>query len=107
MRNSLARSLSTWRCHDNEACEKPCMKRISEPAGLPHSCAAMVTPSAALTTNGLYFFSCAMQGSEIATSKRKAPAVSTKRRKKVDIMFVVLPVRSEFRTHTEFEFGKS
>src|SRR3974390_3404056 len=73
MRNSPARSLSTCRCHDKEACEKPWMKRISEPAGLPHSCASIVTPSGALTTSGLYFFSCASPEAEIATIVWSSP----------------------------------
>ncbi len=86
MRNSLASSLSTWRCHDSEACEKPWMKRISGPDGLPHSCAAIVTPSGALTVSDLYFFSCAMPGAAIATSNSVTPAPHIKRRKTTDIM---------------------
>src|ERR1700730_10926580 len=86
MRNSLARSLSTCRCHDNEACEKPWMKRISEPDGLPHSCAAMVTPSGVRTTSGLYFFSWARPGAEIASRSSVAPAHGPKQRKNVDII---------------------
>src|SRR6516165_624508 len=85
MRNSPARSLSTCRCHDKDACEKPWMKRISGPDGLPHSCAAIVTPSGALTTSGLYFFSCAGLAAAVTASTAIAAAHGTKRRKHVGI----------------------
>src|SRR5581483_7725180 len=54
MRNSLARSLFTCRAQLKPACEKPWMNRISGPLGLPHSCAAIVTPSGVFTIKGLY-----------------------------------------------------
>ena len=53
---------------------------------IAHSCAAIVTPSGAVTTNGLYFFSCARPGAEIATRNNVAPVHGTQRRKNVDIM---------------------
>jgi hypothetical protein len=62
------------------------MKRISEPDGLPHSCAAMVTPSGVRTTSGLYFFSCVRPGAEVAARRSIAPAQGTKQRKNVDII---------------------
>src|SRR6516165_9814089 len=90
MRNSLASLLSTCRRHDNEACEKPWMKRISGPDALPHSCAAIVTPSGVLTTSGSYFFSCVRPIAEIATRSTVAPVHGTKQRKKVDIIVDII-----------------
>src|ERR1700704_267134 len=69
MRNSLARSLSTWRIHDKWLCEKPWMNRISAPAGLPHSCAEMVRPSGVFTAIGLYFRSCPKPGCATVANK--------------------------------------
>jgi hypothetical protein len=86
MRNSLARSLLYWRAHDIDACEKPWMNRISGPAGLPHSCAEIETPSGALTVSDLYFLSCATLGAEITTVKNITPAAGTRRRISADIM---------------------
>jgi hypothetical protein len=39
MRKLFASSLVTWRDHERWLCEKPWIKRISAPLGLPHSCA--------------------------------------------------------------------
>src|SRR5258708_6710924 len=72
MRNSLARSLLTWRIHDRWLCEKPWMNRISGPAGLPHSCAEMVRPSGVFTMIGLYFKSSPKLGGAIAANKAAA-----------------------------------
>src|SRR5947208_6534959 len=78
MRNSRARSLSTWRIHDRWLWEKPWMNRISGPDGLPHSCAEMVRPSGVFTLIGLCFGWCPRAGCAIAT--RKAATVSLARR---------------------------
>ena len=43
------------------------------PAGLPHSCASILTPSGALTTSGLYFSSRASSEAEIATIVWSSP----------------------------------
>src|SRR5262249_40583605 len=60
MWNSLARSLLvTCLIHDRWLCEKPCMKRISGPFGLPQSCAEMVRPSGVFTETALNVCSCA------------------------------------------------
>src|ERR1700730_6610175 len=67
MWNSLARSpLVTCLIHDRWLCEKPWMKRISGPFGLPQSCAEMVRPSGVFTETALNFFSCAVAGADEA-----------------------------------------
>src|SRR6267143_2772337 len=78
MRNSRARSLSTWRIHDRWLWEKPWMNRISGPDGLPHSCAKMVRPSGVFTLIGLCFGCCPRPGCAIAT--RNAATVNLARR---------------------------
>src|SRR5262249_37872708 len=45
--------------HDRWLCEKPWMKRISGPFGLPQSCAEMVRPSGVFTESALNLCSCA------------------------------------------------
>src|SRR6266850_2584297 len=72
MRNSPASSLFTCRAQLSHACEKPWMKRISGPFGLPHSCAAIVTPSGVFTVRGLYFLSCAAAEAASAAIKTVA-----------------------------------
>src|SRR5258708_33637193 len=91
MRNSLARSLLTWRIHDRWLCEKPWMNRISGPAGLPHSCAEMVRPSGVFTVIGLYFRPSPRPGCAIATSKAAAIVVLTRRLSGVGIFIEILP----------------
>src|SRR5215471_11427174 len=67
MWNSLARSLLvTCLIHDRWLCEKPWMKRISGPFGLPQSCAEMMRPSGVFTDNALNFGSCARPGADTA-----------------------------------------
>src|ERR1700730_15150752 len=69
MWNSLARSpLVTCLIHDRWLCEKPWMKRISGPFGLPQSCAEMVRPSGVFTETALNFGSCARPGAETAAA---------------------------------------
>src|SRR5207248_11075361 len=75
MRNSLASSLFTCRAQLSHACEKPWMKRISGPFGLPHSCAAIVNPSGVLTIKGLYLGAgCASAALAATTVKSAATA---------------------------------
>src|SRR5262245_59626840 len=62
------------------------MNRISGPAGLPQSCAEIVTPSGALIVNDLYFFSCAVAGAVAATSSNAKPTADVRRRENADIM---------------------
>src|ERR1700723_1987831 len=91
MRNSLAKSLSTWRIHDRWLCEKPWMNRISGPAGLPHSCAEMVRPSGVFTVIGLYFRPSAKPGCAKATNKAAAIVVLTRRLPRAVIFIEILP----------------
>src|SRR6267142_1412647 len=86
MRNSLARSLSTWRIHDKWLCEKPWMNRISAPAGLPHSCADMVRPSGVFTAIGLYFRSCPKPGCATVANKAVATVILMSRPPQTDIV---------------------
>src|SRR5437763_11013752 len=75
MRNSLARSLFTCRAQLSHACEKPWMKRISGPFGLPHSCAEIVNPSGVFTIKGLYLgVGCASAALAATTVKSAATA---------------------------------
>src|SRR6266849_11186280 len=92
MRNSLARSLSTWRIHDKWLCEKPWINRISAPVGLPHSCAEMVRPSGVFTVIGLYFRSAPKLGCAIATNKAAAIVVLTRRHSRTLIFIEILPL---------------
>ena len=46
--------------HDKWLCEKPWMKTISGPVGLPQTCAEIVRPSGVFTETALNFLSCAM-----------------------------------------------
>src|SRR5215470_15510135 len=85
MRNSLARSLLTWRIHDMWLCEKPWMNRISGPFGLPHSCAEMVRPSGVFTLIGLYFRFCAKLDDDIA-SKAAATLTATRPHVRTGVM---------------------
>src|SRR6476646_1439648 len=73
MWNSLARSpLVTCLIHDRLLCEKPWMKRISGPFGLPQSCAEIVSPSGVFTEAALKFLSCAVADAESAASSSAA-----------------------------------
>src|SRR5205809_6446645 len=95
MRNSRARSLSTWRIHDRWLWEKPWMNRISGPDGLPHFCAEMVRPSGVFTLIGLCFGCCPRPGCAIAT--RNAATVSlAKRLPGKDIVIATPLIDSEF-----------
>src|SRR3989441_11368585 len=88
MWNSLARSpLLTCLIHDMWLCEKPWMKRISGPPGLPQSCAEMVRPSGVFTETALNFFSCARPDVEIAARTKAAtetPAIRRRFRPRCD-----------------------
>src|SRR3954451_4518901 len=55
------------------------MKRISGPAGLPHSCAEMVSPSGVLTVIGFGFSSPPKPGCAIAENMAAAITVVTTR----------------------------
>src|SRR5215831_4314381 len=82
MWNSLARSpLVTCLIHDKWLCEKPWMKRISGPLGLPQTCAEMVRPSGVFTETAWNFFSCAMAGAESAPTSSAAAEMPAKQRK--------------------------
>src|SRR5215472_4571489 len=59
-------------------CEKPWMKRISGPAGLPQSCAEMVRLSGVFTAIGLYFNSCPKLG-PAATASNEAATIALSR----------------------------
>src|SRR5208337_1282902 len=81
MWNSLARSpLVTCLIHDRWLCEKPWMKRISGPFGLPQSCAEMVRPSGVFTETALNFGSCARPGAETAVTRNAAIEIAARLR---------------------------
>src|SRR5262245_60046806 len=80
MWKSLASSLVTCLIHDKWLCEKPWMKTISGPAGLPQSCAEIVSPSGVFTQTCLNFFSCAMVGTALAVRISAAMDVPARRR---------------------------
>src|SRR5215217_4434712 len=81
MWNSLARSLVTCLIHDRWLCEKPWMKTISGPLGLPQSCAEMVRPSGVFTDTGLNGLSWAMAGAASAASSSVANEVPARQRR--------------------------
>src|SRR5215813_8992140 len=71
MWNSLARSLLvTCLIHDRWLCEKPWMKRISGPFGLPQSCSEMVRPSGDFTETALNV--CSYDWPDVARVTRNA-----------------------------------
>src|SRR5215470_2261296 len=76
MWNSLARSsLVTCLIHDRWLWEKPWMKRISGPLGLPQSCAEMDNPSGVFTETALNFLSCATADVAVAATRKVATEI--------------------------------
>ena len=80
MWKSLASSPVTCLIHDKWLCEKPWMKTISGPLGLPQSCAEIVSPSGVFTQTCLNLFSCAMVGTALAARMSVAMDLPARRR---------------------------
>src|SRR2546423_6857090 len=91
MWNSFARSLLvTCLIHERWLCEKPWMKRISGPFGLPQSCAEIVRPSGVFTETALNFCSCAGLGVEMAVRDAATKSPARQGQRDVEVILQVL-----------------